>query len=87
MNTGLRLGRIEQEFGLTIFLLHRVVRCDRDLSKGLMITRYAITKGSIIPAIGENREGKAGQEACKGESLQQMLDSRAWYGSHGAHYT
>jgi len=87
MNTGLRLRRVEQEFGLAIFLLHRVVRRDRDLSKGLMITRSPITKDSVVRAIGENREGKARQAACEGESLQQMLDSRAWYWSHGVHYT
>ncbi len=75
VDAGLRLRRIENEFRLAAFLLHRVVARDCDLSERLAIRRDAITEHRIVHGVGERRHAECGRDPDDEQSLQEMLDS------------
>jgi len=53
VDTGLHLGRVEDELRLAAFLLYRVVGQDRDLAEGLAVRRDAIAENSVVRAVGK----------------------------------
>jgi len=56
IDAGLRLGRIEKEFSLAVFLLDRIVASNCDLSEGLAATSNAITKHRVVNRVGHPRK-------------------------------
>ena len=75
VRAGLGLRLIKDEFRLAVFLGYRVVAVHCELSKGLAIGRYAITKHDVIHAVSDRRDGGRGDESDDDQALQKMLDS------------
>lgn len=60
VDAGLRLGRIEEEFSLAVFLLDCVVVRDRDLSESLAAAGHTITKHSVVSRVSQTRKHNGG---------------------------
>ena len=58
VNAGLRLRRIEEEFGLAVFLLHGVVTVHRELPKRLAVGGDTIAEDDGVDHIGNQREDR-----------------------------
>jgi hypothetical protein len=53
VHAGLRSGRIEDQFALSVFVENGVVVLDRHASKGLTVGRYTIAENCIVGGVSE----------------------------------
>lgn len=74
VDAGLRLRRVEDEFGLAIFLPHRIKACDCDLPEGLAVRRHAVAEQDVINGVCKRRHAQCGGEPDDCQSLQESLD-------------
>ena len=82
VHTRFHLGIIEDEFGLAVFLRHRVVTRDSDLAEPT-VRSNPIAKYNIVGAIGEQGHACQSQKHDTYQPLKEMPDSRAQHRAHG----
>ena len=56
VDAGLRLRRVENELGLAVFLQHRVIAGNCNLSERLAVRGHAIAEDRVINRIGGQRQ-------------------------------
>lgn len=82
MNAGLRLGRIEQVNGLSVFLLHGVVAGNGYLPE-CCICAEVIAKDGIVGGVGDERERSRSQKNRGDQPPQKTVDAGFQRGTHG----
>ena len=85
VDAGLRLGRIEHENSLAVFLLHGVIAGNGYLAESGIGVK-AIAKDGVVGGIGDNRDRSRAQETGKDQSPQKTADSGFQRGTHGCNY-
>ena len=69
VDASFRLGWIEDEFGLAVFLLNRVVAVYRELAEGLVIGRDAITEGNIVHRVADQPDTENSRDRDEDQSF------------------
>jgi hypothetical protein len=82
VDAGLRLGRIEDEFGLAAFLRYRVVTADRDLSVGLAIRSDPVAEHSKVDRVCQSRQAHCRREPNHDHSQQPTFEFGARHSGH-----
>ncbi len=59
VDTGLHLGRVEDELRFAVFLRHRIVGEDSDLSVGFVVPCHAIAENSVVRGAGKYAQAKS----------------------------
>ncbi len=77
VDTGLRLRRMEDKFGLAAFLRYGVVTCDYDLREGLAIGRDPVAEQGVVDCISQRRDSQRGRGRTNDHALQPTFDSRS----------
>jgi len=65
--------RIENNFGLPVFVRHRVVVFDGYAAKGLALRGQTISKHGIVRAIRDSQQAHASQERSQGDSPEPWV--------------
>lgn len=83
MDAGLLHGRIEDEFGLAVFLLDCVVAVYGELTERLAVCGDAVAQDNVVCGVADQRDTQDGREPDQDQSLQKVLDSISKRGAHG----
>jgi hypothetical protein len=83
VDAGLRLGRIEDEFGLAIFLLYCVVAVYCDLAERLAFGHDAIAEGNVVRSVADQCDAANNKECGQDQALEKMFDWLSQCSTHG----